>query len=492
MQDVLLTIAGSDSCSGAGIQRDTQVCCNLGVHALNVITAITAQNAHKVYEVESVSDNMFAAQLSALKDDFSIKVIKSGMLATVEQVLELAKLLKHRRDIVYICDPVMVATSGDMLMCTEVLDAIKKELLLRVDIFTPNLQEAQMLLSLKITKTITLSQMLNMAKKISELYGIKNVLLKGGHNKGNKAVDCYFNYKRNQVLWLSVNRFLNNSDTHGSGCTLSAAMGAFLVKGYDTNNSIVLAKAYISSAIKHAEKLSKKGSLFLKNSGFPADSNTFPKTYLNLRDLSFKKINKIDLYPVVDSSDWVLFLAKQGIKTIQLRIKNIPQEDIRNEVIQAIEYQNQYNLQLFINDYYNLAIEYGAFGVHLGHEDIVKIHECGSDVLDQIASENIALGLSTHDYYELSIASSLNPSYIALGPIFPTKTKKMKFSAQGINRISEWQKLVDLPLVAIGGIKESHITEIARTGVNGIAVVSLVTLADNPVTVINNIKILMN
>ena len=493
MNSVLLSVAGSDSCSGAGIQRDTQVCHDLGVHPLNVITAITAQNAHKVFSIEAVSDEMFKSQLTALRYDFNITVVKSGMIATINQVKELSKFLDKRKDIIYICDPVMISTSGYSLMENNVIDAIKKQLLPRADIFTPNLYEAQYLLKLSLSEDVSDPDMISMSYELMNVYGIKGVLLKGGHNiKGSYAVD-YFCSISNK-FWLKSDRYLNKFNTHGSGCALASAIGSFLVKGHDTNNSIVLAKAYVGQAIKMAQKISVKGSYFLKSTGFPANKETFPEAYFGIGDtnLNFKKIKNIGMYPIVDSSQWVLRLAKEGVKTIQLRIKDKPSNHIEDEIIKSIQYQHEYGLNLFINDHYKLAIHHGAFGVHLGHEDVMNIYNNDRNCFAEMSNKNMAIGLSTHDYYELSIATSISPSYIALGPIFPTDTKKMKFKPQGINRISEWKSLTNIPIVAIGGIKENHIPEIMKTGADGIAFVTLITLSKDPKSTINNIVKLMS
>jgi hydroxymethylpyrimidine kinase/phosphomethylpyrimidine kinase/thiamine-phosphate diphosphorylase len=489
MQEVLLTIAGSDSCSGAGIQIDTKVCQDLGVYALNVITAITAQNPSQILKLESVSDEMFAAQIEALANDFNIKVVKTGVIANEFQVNIIYEFLNANKDIIYICDPVMIATSGDKLMSQRVKTSFKSKLLPRANILTPNLFEAQELLGINDLLNSSAENIKLAAKQLSQKYQIESIFLKGGHAKANTA-DDYF-YSQNNSYWLSNDRINTQEAIHGTGCTISAAIGAFLVKGYDINNSLVLAKSYISASIKEAKRYTQKGSILLKNTGFPRLRENFAKTYLSRKftTFNFKKLYKIGFYPIVDSSTWVKYLAQQGIKTIQLRIKDKGLSEVEKEIKKAVEYQEKYNLQLFINDYYQLALKYKAFGVHLGHEDIVDVLNNKPQDLQMLVTNNLALGLSTHDYFELSIANAISPSYIALGPIFPTNTKVMRFAAQGINRIKEWQELTSIPLVAIGGIKESHIREIASLDISGIAAITLVTLADDPKTVIENIQL---
>ena len=163
----------------------------------------------------------------------------------------------------------------------------------------------------------------------------------------------------------------------------------------------------------------------------------------------------LGLYPVVDHVDWIERLLKLGVKTIQLRIKDPLQQDLEQQVKQAITLGQQYDAQVFINDYWQLAIKYKAFGVHLGQEDIERAN------LSQLNQAGIRLGLSTHGYFELLRIVQTKPSYIALGHIFPTTTKQMPSKPQGLVRLSLYQRLIDTmpyhhesgyPTVAIGGI----------------------------------------
>jgi thiamine-phosphate pyrophosphorylase len=186
--------------------------------------------------------------------------------------------------------------------------------------------------------------------------------------------------------------------------------------------------------------------------------------------------NKMRFYPIVDNFDWVKKLVQWGVKSIQLRIKINKdflnhQEGgfyLENEIKSSIEYCKKHQCQLFINDYWELALKYQAFGIHLGYEDS---HEADLKVLQ---NAKINLGLSTHDDNELGFALKLHPSYIALGPIFPTQTKIMRFAPQGISRITEWRNLIpaNIPLVAIGGISLEHGLSIYSSGADSISVIS--------------------
>lgn len=184
--------------------------------------------------------------------------------------------------------------------------------------------------------------------------------------------------------------------------------------------------------------------------------------------------NKFGLYPVVDDVSWIKTVLSLGVKTVQLRIKNPEQADIEEQVIKAIELGRQYDAQVFINDYWQLAMKHKAFGIHLGQEDIEVAD------LQAISDAGICLGLSTHDDSELLKVKALNPSYLALGHIFPTPTKDMPSQPQGLVNLAKNQQLAgDTPTVAIGGIDLTVAEQVWQTGVDSIAVVRAITQASN-------------
>ena len=219
--------------------------------------------------------------------------------------------------------------------------------------------------------------------------------------------------------------------------------------------------------------------------------------------VSFATLTKpsLGLYPVVDDVSWIERLLPMGVNTIQLRIKDPQQADLEQQVKKAIELGRQYDAQVFINDYWKLAIRHGAYGVHLGQEDIEESN------LAQLSKAGVRLGLSTHGYYELLRIVQIHPSYIALGHIFPTTTKEMPSKPQGLVRLALYQKLIDtipygnagestkqqlgFPTVAIGGIDQSNADQVWECGVSSLAVVRAITLSSDPQSVINFFASLM-
>ena len=180
-------------------------------------------------------------------------------------------------------------------------------------------------------------------------------------------------------------------------------------------------------------------------------------------------------YPVVDSVAWVARLALLGVGTIQLRAKNLNDADALQTVKDALDVIHGTSARLVVNDYWRAAIDAGAQHLHLGQEDLADAD------LAAIRAAGLTLGLSTHDDAELENALAAEPDYVALGPIFPTTLKSMRFAPQGIPKITEWKKRVgDIPLVAIGGIKLEHAPEIYAAGADSIAVVSDVTQNADP------------
>ena len=180
-------------------------------------------------------------------------------------------------------------------------------------------------------------------------------------------------------------------------------------------------------------------------------------------------------YPVVDSVAWVARLALLGVGTIQLRAKGLSESDALQTVIDALEIIKGTQAKLVVNDYWRAAIIAKASHLHLGQEDLAAAD------LRAIRAAGLTLGISTHDYDELETALGATPDYIALGPIFPTTLKSMRFAPQGIPKITEWKKRIgNIPLVAIGGIKLEQAREIFTAGADSIAVVSDITQNDDP------------
>lgn len=177
-------------------------------------------------------------------------------------------------------------------------------------------------------------------------------------------------------------------------------------------------------------------------------------------------IRPLGFYPIVNRTEWLARFLPLGVRTAQLRIKDLDGEELEREIASATRLARKYNCQLFINDHWRLALKHQAYGVHLGQEDLDTAD------LELLRTSGLRLGLSTHCLPEVERARAIRPSYMAVGPIFPTTLKQMPFAPQGIASLGEWRKLVSMPLVAIGGLSLQHATEVKAAGADGIAVVS--------------------
>lgn len=192
---------------------------------------------------------------------------------------------------------------------------------------------------------------------------------------------------------------------------------------------------------------------------------------------------KLGLYVVAPSASWIKRLVNANVETVQLRFKSENREEIEAEIVNAIEAVGQSNSKLFINDYWDLAIKHGAYGIHLGQEDLQEAN------VQRIKESGLRLGISTHGYAEMLIAHRFNPSYIALGAIFPTTLKRMKTAPQGLGRLYHYAKLMkDYPLVGIGGIDLQTVDQVLQSGIGSIAVVRAIINSDKPLDAIKAFK----
>jgi hydroxymethylpyrimidine/phosphomethylpyrimidine kinase len=238
-----LTIAGSDSGGGAGIQADIKTMTMNGVYAMSAVTALTAQNTTGVTGIMEVTPDFLAEQINDIFQDIRPDAVKIGMVSSGGLIETIAERLKNYSAENIVVDPVMVATSGAKLISDDAVSVLKKELLPMAAVVTPNIPESEVLAEMRIS---TPEDMIRAAERISSAYG-SAVLCKGGHNM-NDANDLLFSEGKYQ--WL-MGKHIDNPNTHGTGCTLSSAIAANLAKGFDLYTSVKRAKEYISGALSY-------------------------------------------------------------------------------------------------------------------------------------------------------------------------------------------------------------------------------------------------
>ena len=240
----VLTIAGSDSSGGAGVQADIKAMSSLGVYAASAITAVTVQNTTGVSAVHTVPPDIIEGQIRSVMCDLQPSHVKIGMLADTQSMVSVANVLKDYPEAKVILDPVMVATSGDRLMEDNALECMKRELLPIAFIVTPNIPEAEALAGMTIREADDIDKA---AVKIA-IYGTKWILVKGGHIEGETKEDRL--YCEGKLLKTYCSNTVDTPNTHGTGCTLSSAVAAWLARGCDVEEAVEKAKDYVYKAIE--------------------------------------------------------------------------------------------------------------------------------------------------------------------------------------------------------------------------------------------------
>ncbi len=518
---IVWSIAGSDSGGGAGIQADLATFSNLGCHGCSVITTLTAQSSVAVTLTEAVSEEMLLAQLNALLGDLPPKAIKIGLLANQAQLQLLCDwLARHLPDVPLVVDPVMVASCGDALSKSTAMGAARldyRPLATLSTVLTPNIHELALLSRSDIHDFPSWQDAATcLANELP-----CHLLAKGGDFEAGiarglaedlllfKDLPHSSGLHQRQGFVLTSPRQAS-SNNHGSGCTLSSAIAAFLAHDWILPDALILAKAYINGALAQSYRvgrgpgpLGRPGACLAAELmpviwpledypwGNPAQVLGAPwlAAPINADGVSAKGVSaegfktlphNLGIYPVVADVELLEALLKAGCRTIQLRLKEevLPGSSAEQAIIRAIALGRQYQARVFINDHWQQAISHGAFGVHLGQEDLSQAS------LEAIQKAGMALGLSSHGYFEALLALRHRPSYLALGHIFATTTKVMPSLPQGLARLGAYSETFGslLPTVAIGGIDEHNLDAVKHTGVANVAVVRAITEAAEPVT----------
>lgn len=533
-QPIIWTISGSDCSGGAGIAADIKTIHSISislsqghVEICTLTTANTSQNSQRLSAVNPTSIKVLAEQAALLVSDKPPSAIKIGLLANDQQVNWLIALLDGLKQqnpaLIIVYDPVASASVGGKF--SQLDPALIAKLLPYLDVITPNLPELKNLTDVAPETAQTTEQA---AEKLLN-QGVQTVIVKGGHSSCTETcVDTVYSSLINldssakaqlQTFKLSSPR-VNTSYSHGSGCAFASALTVLLAQGYLLRDAFTLTKAFINQGLNlNKDKTGYYGAFAV--STLPTDNAYFPKvmndgvtsekltgstafsipdcnladiglpasglTAIALPDSGFPSLDlngqKLGLYPVIDSLTWLKKLLPLNLNIIQLRLKNLPLDKIDQQIAEAVALTKNTNTRLFINDYWQLAIKHGAYGVHLGQEDLADAD------LTAIAQAGLRLGISTHGCYELLLARQLKPSYLAIGAIFPTVTKDMTGQIQGLENLKQLLALKQsIPVVAIGGINLERAKAVAATGVDSIAVVTAITRATDYREAVQSLK----
>lgn len=433
----------------AGSRMDQRAVESFAVHCDSVLTAVTAQNGSRMYSMDCLGAEQIAKQAELLARPQAIKLGALGNEAIVRAV---ARSIDDTNAPV-ITDGVLQSSSGMDLLLPRARAAFIKEIIPRSDLLTVNAVEAA-------TLTGICDDYPAAAKSLLEM-GCQAVLVKDGHGSGDYCRDYYLDQAGS--FWIRTPR-IEGASVRGTGCALASAIAAAFTQLGVLREAVIVGTAYVQRGIR-------LGNPQLWHGPWPVESQDFPCITASIEQHQFRSCPPVGFYPVVPSVTWVENVCLWGVESLQLRIKRRP-EGLEEQVQQAIRLA--VGRRLFINDHWDLAIKNGAYGVHLGQEDLLDAD------WGLLKASQIRLGVSTHSYEELARALAYGPSYIALGPIFPTTTKEMPWEPQGMERIGIWKQLIDCPLVAIGGLDLERSREARAAGADGIACVRDITDHHHP------------
>ncbi|WP_019560734.1 bifunctional hydroxymethylpyrimidine kinase/phosphomethylpyrimidine kinase [Caldimonas manganoxidans] len=480
---IVWSIAGSDCGGGAGLQADLKAFEAFDVHGCTAVAALTAQHSRAVLRVDAVDADVLEAQLAALAQDLPPRAIKLGLLGSVDNVLCVARWVDRLREqaaVALVLDPVRAASTGAVFAHAALRQAFLDELLPRATLITPNRHEAAWLLDRELRDEHSLPS----AARALQALGPGAVAITGGDAGGPWARDWILTPQAEG--WLDLPR-IDTQHHHGSGCVFAASAAAALAWGHCEADALVLAKMATAEALRRGHPAGQGAGPVRPGGRFASRLANLPR--LRQPDWpvdeteGFAPLQRpvLGLYAITDSAEGIERLLAAGVRSLQLRIKRAPDPALREAVRRSVRAAQAVGAQLFINDHWALALEEGAYGVHLGQEDLLALD---AQALVALRRAGVRLGLSTHSHWEVCRALTLRPSYIACGPIHPTTTKQMPWMAQGEDNLAYWCQLLDCPVVAIAGMDEARAREAARCGAAGVAVLRGLGQADDlPATV---------
>ncbi|KAF7126622.1 hypothetical protein RHSIM_Rhsim11G0127400 [Rhododendron simsii] len=465
----VLSVAGSDSGAGAGIQADLKACAARRVYCSTVITAVTAQNTVGVQGVNIVPEDFVAEQLKSVLSDMHVDVVKTGMLPSLGIVKVFHRSLKQFPVRALVVDPVMVSTSGDVLAGPSILAGFREDLLPVADIVTPNLKEAAALLG--GVHLATVDDMRSAAKAIYDM-GPRNVLIKGGDLDASfDAVDIFFD---GENFYELRSPRITTRNTHGTGCTFASCIAAELAKGASMLSAVRIAKRYVETALDYSKDIAI-------GNGLQGPFDHLLKLKSDVRNSCRPRPFDPDdlfLYAVTDSGmnkkwgrsirDAVKAAIEGGATIIQLREKDAETRDFLESAKACVKICRFHGIPLLINDRIDIALACNADGVHVGQSDMPP------KVARALLGPEKIIGVSCKTPEQAHRAWIDGADYIGCGGVFPTNTKKNNISV-GLGGLKDVCVSSRLPVVAIGGIGASNARSVMEIGVptlKGVAVVS--------------------
>jgi len=475
-----LTIAGSDSGGGAGIQADLKTFAALGVYGTSVITAITAQNTLGVLNSAGISPTLVEEQLDAVLSDIGADAIKTGMLYDDDIIEVIVNRLKFYQVPSLVIDPVMAATSGDILLNYKGIDALREKLLPMAAFITPNVDEASALCGFYIESQKDLN------KAAMELHSMgADFVIITGIQRDNQSTDYCYNGIEIQELTAPI---IDTPHTHGTGCSFSAALTACIARGMSPWTAVYMAKRYVTSGLRYAYQVGNgKGPLNHLASFYPGRLDD--RDILETRFNAFNKWGnkpRLEPFPVLnviiggplcagkDYTELTRLAVENGARLIQLREKDSETQQLIETAVNMCKVCHDYGALFVVNDRVDVAAASGADGVHIGQEDMKP------QMARTLLGPEKIIGVSAGNLIEAEAAVAAGADYLGVGPVYPTISKDCKNDACGSGLIDEIVTRVPIPVIAIGGITPENTNPPLEAGASGIAVISAILGADDP------------
>lgn len=475
----VLTIAGSDSSGGAGIQADLKTISANGGYGLCVLTAVTAQNTKTVTAAFALPVDVIEAQFAALFDDFEIHAAKSGMLADHERVAVVAACMRRYRPPHYVLDPVMISTSGFPLLVADAVSAMREELLPLAALVTPNVHEAQMFAGMDIR---TVADAVEAGRRILDL-GPQAVLVKGGHLEEQPGTDVLVSHDGAEVI---EGEYLDSRNTHGTGCTLSAAIATHLADGVDLSTAVHRAKQYLTEAIRYGPVLGQgvrptdhffmlRHTTVHSDTPRPRDArgggtmSTSQHAIPRLQVITDEQIQS--RYSHIEIMEMAL---RGGADAVQFREKRAwATRALIDVVTTMLPIARQYGGMLIVDDRPDVALSAGATAVHLGRNDL--------DVATarRILGQDALIGGTANSFEEAARAWETDIDYLGVGPIYGTHTKANPAPDMGLATLARICSACPIPVIAIGSITAERIADVIQAGAYGVAIVSAVVASED-------------
>lgn len=480
---IIWSVAGTDSGGGAGLAADQRAADAFGVHLCTVVAGVTAQSTTEVTHIEATPPAVLQAQLDTLLADMPPRVIKTGLLASAENVRVLVRFvdaLRARGPLALVVDPVLAASTGAALADAELRAAYRELLIPRATVITPNQGEAVALLEGRCAR-----EDIPAHAAALKAMGAQAVVITGGDaarvtSHATLSLDWIDTPQARGWLYLPHEDIAHN---HGTGCTFASSLAAALALGWCLADATVLAKMAATHALRHARVVGRGVGPVIARAGFGTDPTLLPHLSLTAAvptgwERPRTPARMPGVYAIVDTPERAeaVLRVRPGVGTLQLRMKRpsgAADADWQAQLAEAIARSRAAaeaaGALLVVNDHWREALAAGAPAVHLGQEDLLALTPEALEALQAAREQRgLQLGVSSHSLWELARAAALAPDLIACGPVWPTTTKDMPWVPQGLDNLAWWAHMAPAPVVGIGGIlAPAQLLAVAAAGAAG-------------------------